>query len=428
MEAEPPENVLIVLLVVATVILLLLSALFSISESSFLSMNKLHLRIKQKGGDKRAVRVSRLLKQKDMLINTLLVANDLVNILLSAILAAVALALFGERGVGIAALVTTPLLLIFGEITPKSLSTRNPDFFAYGLSGFVAASVAIFKPVSRVFTAGAHTVLHLFGISTKPRAQSFTEEEIKTFIDVGAENGVLEKTENVMMRRVFKFTDLEVQDIMLPRTKIIALRNSATYYEILETAERTHFSRFPVFRKDIDDIVGVLYIKDLLAYKTNPKRFTMHNVMREPLFILGTKKMSSAQHMLTENRQSLAIVIDEYSGTDGIITQDDISQEIFGVTEKNARNKTAHVKIKNTSDFIAHGSMLLRDVNELLHISLTSDMNETLGGWLTEKINNLPQAGDCVISNGYRFVVLSIKERSVNNVHVTCIESEGMVQ
>ncbi|MBP3710432.1 MAG: HlyC/CorC family transporter [Treponema sp.] len=425
METEPPGNLLIILLIAAAVVLLLLSALFSISESSFLSMNKLRLRIKQKSGDKRAARVSRLLKQKDVLINTLLVANDLVNILLSAILAAVALALFGERGVGIAALATTVLLLIFGEITPKSLSTRNPDFFAYGLSGFVAASVAIFKPVSRVFTAVAHAVLHLFGMSTKPRTQSFTEEEIKTFIDVGTENGVLEKTENAMMRRVFKFTDLEVQDIMLPRTKITALRNSATYHEILETAERTHFSRFPVFRKDIDDIVGVLYIKDLLAYKTNPQKFSMHNVMREPLFILGTKKMSSAQHMLTENRQSLAIVVDEYSGTDGIITQDDISQEIFGVTEKSVRNKTAHVKIENTRDFIAHGSMLLRDVNELLHISLTSEINETLGGWLTEKINNLPQTGDSVIFDEYRFVVLSIKERRVNKVHVTHIESRG---
>ena len=283
--SKPPPacSISLIGLLFSAAVLLILSALFSISESSFLSMNKLRLRIRRKNGDKRAVRAGRLLEKKDVLINTLLAANDLVNILLSSIFAAAAFNLFGEKGVGIAALVTTVLLLVFGEITPKTLSTRNPDSIAYALSGFITVVVTVFKPVSIAFTAVAHAVLILFGVNTKKPKQTFTEEEIKTYIDAAAEDGTLKKDENAMMNRVFKFTDLEAQDIMVPRTRIAAVPNTVTYRGIIEKAQRTRLSRFPVYRSDIDDIIGVIYVKDLLAYKNVSENFLIQNVMRSLL-------------------------------------------------------------------------------------------------------------------------------------------------
>lgn len=428
MDSKPPpaDSLPLIGLLLSAAVLITLSALFSISESSFLGMNKLRLRIRRKSGDKRAVRVSRLLEKKDVLINTLLAANDLVNILLSSIIAAAALDLFGEKGVGVATLTTTVLLLVFGEITPKTISTRNPDSIAYGLSGFITVVVAIFKPVSITFTAVAHGILHLCGISTSKSKQSFTEEEIKTFIDVAAEDGNLGQDENTMMNRVFKFTDLEAQDIMVPRTRIVAVPNTITYHAIIEKAKNTRFSRIPVYRSDIDDIIGVIYVKDLLAYKETPEKFMVQNVMRPPLFILGTKKMSSAQQMLRENRQSLAIVIDEYAGTDGIITQDDISREIFGVTDSDItrRGRMPQSKISNPSDFTISGSMLLIDLKEQLHIPVESDINETLGGWLEEKLDCLPQVNDSVTFRGYKFTVLSMSYRRVDQVHVVSLLAE----
>ena len=428
MENEPPDNpVTVVLLIAAAAVLITLSALFSISESSFLGMNKLRLRIKRKNGDRSALRAAKLLEKKDVLINSLLVANDLVNILLSAILTAAAIALFGKNGVGIATFTTTVLLLIFGEITPKAVSTRHPDVFAYALSKFVSVTVFIFKPISIAFTAAAHVILHLFGVSTKKPDRSYTEEEIKTFIAVGAESGALEKDENAIMNRVFKFTDLEAQDIMIPRTKIVAVSDKASWRDIIEKAERSRFSRFPVYRKDIDDIVGVLYIKDLLAYKEKADAFSVRAVMHEPIFILGTKKMSSVQEMLRENRQSLAIVVDEYSGTDGIITQSDIAREIFGITDSNAsgRGHLPQVKIEDTSDFVTGGDMLLSEARELLHVPFASDINETLGGWITERLGDMPRAGDCIEYEGLRFTVLSIKDRRINKIHVKRIADDG---
>ncbi len=423
----PPADPLpLIGLLVSAAVLLTLSALFSIAESAFLSMNKLRLRIRRKSGDRRAVRAGRLLEKKDVLINTLLAANDLVNILLSSILAATAFDLFGEHGVGIATIVTTVLLLIFGEITPKVLSTRNPDSIAYALSGFVTVVVAVFKPVSIAFTAVAHAILNLFGVNTKKPKQTFTEEEIKTYIDAAAEDGTLEKDENAMMNRVFKFTDLEAQDIMVPRTRIVAVPDTVTYRGIIEKAQRTRLSRFPVYRGDIDDIIGVIYVKDLLAYKESAKSFLVRNVMRPPLFIPGTKKMSSAQAMLRENRQSLAVVIDEYSGTDGVITQDDISREIFGVTGSGSyrRGRMPQHKITDTSDFIISGSALLIDLRETLHIPIASEINETLGGWIEERLDCLPRTNDAVVFRGYTFRVLSVKYRRVDQVRVFRLYSD----
>ncbi|MFC2281529.1 MAG: hemolysin family protein [Treponema socranskii subsp. buccale] len=331
-----------------------------------------------------------------------------------------------KNGVGIATFTTSVLLLIFGEITPKAVSTRHPDVFAYALSKFVSVTVFIFKPISLAFTAVAHAVLHLAGVSTKKPDRSYTEEEIKTFIAVGAESGALEKDENVIMNRVFKFTDLEARAVMIPRTKIVAVSVDASWRNIIEKAERSRFSRFPVYRKDIDDIIGVVYIKDLLAYKGKTNTFSVRSVMHEPIFILGTKKMSSVQQVLRENRQSLAIVVDEYSGTDGIITQSDIAREIFGITDSNAP-ESGHlppVKIEDTSDFVTGGDMLLSEAQDLLHVPFSSDINETLGGWITERLGDMPHAGDSIEYGNRRFTVLSIKDRRINKIRVQRIAGD----
>ena len=228
------------------------------------------------------------------------------------------------------------------------------------------------------------------------------------------------------MNRVFKFTDLEARAVMIPRTKIVAVSVDASWRDIIEKAERSRFSRFPVYRKDIDDIIGVVYIKDLLAYKGKTNTFSVRSVMHEPIFILGTKKMSSVQQVLRENRQSLAIVVDEYSGTDGIITQSDIAREIFGITDSNTP-ESGHlppVKIEDTSDFVTGGDMLLSEAQDLLHVPFSSDINETLGGWITERLGDMPHAGDSIEYGNRRFTVLSIKDRRINKIRVRRIAGD----
>ncbi|MBQ9238164.1 MAG: HlyC/CorC family transporter [Treponema sp.] len=409
------------------ILLLILSLIFSIAESSFLSMNKLRLRIKRQSHDVRALRVGKLLDKKEQLFNTLLIANDIVNILLSALMTALCIRLFGTGGVAYATGTAALLLLVFGEITPKTISTRHADAIAYALSGFINRVVVLFRPLAYVLTGAVHVLLRITGIDTQQKKKTYTEEEIKIFIDYSSETGVLANGENIMMNRIFKFTDLAAQDIMTPRTKITALPFTAQYEEILSVAQTTAYARFPVYKTTIDDIIGVLYLKDLLHVSERGETFSVTNVMRPPLFILGTKKMSSVQQLLRENRQSLAIIVDEYSGTDGILTQEDIAHAIFGDVAHAADIPTS-VPDGVQSDFTISGSTLLRDMKTPLGFPLESTINETLGGWLEERLDRLPKPQDVVWFNGYRFTICSVDARRVGMVHITaCPAHEGTV-
>lgn len=421
MDSSPSPWIFVVLAA-----LIVLSMLFSISESSFLGMNKLRLRILRKNKDKRALIAGRLLDRRERLINSLLVSNDIVNIFLSSIITSIALETFGQKGVGIATLIATLLLLIFGEITPKTISTRCPDRIAYALAPFVQLVVFIMHPVVIVVTFIARCVLRLFGIKTNAKKQSYTEEEIKTFFDMSSESGVIEENENRMMTQVFKFSDLEAQDIMVPRTKIRAVPHDASYRDIVELSQRLGYTRFPVYRESIDDIIGIIYLKDMLAYKESQSTFNLQKVMRPPLFILGTKKITSVQELLFESHDSMAIIVDEYSGTDGVITEKDISREIFALPgEDSLRGKVFDFdNIEDKNDFEINGSVLLRDLKEDLHIGLESNINETIGGWFSEQIDRMPENGDTVEFEGWLFTIKKIQAHRVERIQISKLPSE----
>ncbi len=421
MEAKPPPagNFSLTGMLIIAVFLIILSMVFSASESGFLSLNKLRIRILRKKKDKRIETVQKLLERKEKLLNTLLVANELVNILLSAILTAVAIELFGATGVGIATIVVTILLLVFGEITPKTIASKYPEHTVFKFSGFIRIVVIIMRPVVFICTAVSRFFLGFFGIKMQKPTKTFTEEEIKTYIDAGGEEGLFESDEKNMMHRVFKFNDLEAQDIMVPRKKIIAIPYTASYRQIMELSEQTHISRFPVYKKDIDNIVGIMYVKDLLFFNAPAEEFSLTTIMREPLFVSGVKKMSSIQFLMRENHQTFAVVVDEYSGTDGILTQSDISRKLFGSFEENLSQGRATIEsVHNSEDFIIGGTALIRDVSELLHITLESDINETIGGWLIEKKDTFPEKNDYIDYEGYRFTVCSIENMVVTQVHI----------
>lgn len=385
-------------------------------------MNKLRLMILRKERNPRAVRAGKLLEKKELLINTLLVANELVNILLSSIITAVAMTLFGNSGVGIATFVVTICLLIFGEITPKAVSTRNPDKIAYALAFFVDVVMHLLYPFVLIFTLISRIILKIRGINVDKPAQTYSEEDIKSFLDVGEEAGVLENAEKNMMSSVFKFNDLNAAEIMVPRTMIVTLSENASYDEVIETAQRTRFSRFPIYRNSIDDIVGILYLKDLL--KTTSKEFSVKKIMRFPLFIPGTRKITSVQQVMQENRHSMAIIIDEYSGTDGLITQSDIHREIFGT----AVNRTPWggefniVDLEKASSFELDGATLLIDLKLHLGIALDSAVNDTLGGWIMERLDRIAVPGDRVKTDVWNFTVIKVEKRRIISVKVEKID------
>lgn len=422
MDGEPPTANLIVLLLIA-VTCIVLSSLFSASESAFLGLNKLKVHFLREKGDKRAIRAGKLLEKKEELLNMLLVGNEIVNITLSVVLTSIFLKIFGPAGLGIATFIATIALLLFGEITPKSITTRYPESFAFRVSGFVTFFFYFLRPLVIFFTFISRSLLKIFGIDTKKKQATFTEEEIKTFIDVGVEDGVLENNEKKMMNRVFKFNDLEAVEIMVPRTKIVAIHPDMQLRDVVQLSERTRFSRFPVYRKDLDDIIGVLHVKDLVYFPRDQK-FSIEKVMREPLFIPGKTKMSSIQAILSEKKEDFAIVIDEYSGTDGILTQRDIAREIFGGVAAPETEAPTDVPEANFDDAVLDGSARLADLSEELRIKLESEDNETIAGYIIEKLDRLPNVGDYIEESGYRFTVASMDKKRVSKVICSKIEDD----
>jgi len=422
MDDYPSDNLIILLLVAITCIVL--SSLFSASESAFLGLNKLRVHFLREKGDKRAIRAGKLLERKEELLNMLLVGNEIVNVTLSVVLTSIFLKLFGAAGLGIATSIATVLLLIFGEITPKSLTTRYPEKSSFFLSRFVWFFFYFLRPFVIIFTSISRLFLKVFGISTKKKQATFTEEEIKTFIDVGGEEGVLENGEKNMMNRVFKFTDLNATDIMVPRCDVIGIETKASYRDIIQLSERTRISRFPVYTEDgIDNILGVLYVKDLLFFRGAKEDFSVEKLMRPPLFIPGTTKMSSIQEMMRKNKQSFAVVIDEYSGTDGILTTEDIEREIFGAIAddfQKAGDPTS-VHIKNPDDNLLDGSARLIDLADELHLKLESRDNETIGGYICEVLGHIPVPGEFIEVGEYRFEVSSMDRLRIASVYCTKI-------
>lgn len=424
MNSEPPSDSFVVLLIAAAACVIC-SMLFSAAESAFLGVNKLRVHFLREQGDKKAVRVGKLLDHKESLLNTLLVANELVNVMLSVILTSIALRLFGPAGLSVSTAVATILLLLFGEITPKIVTTRHPEPFAFGVSRFVTVLYVVLKPFVAIFTGISRGILRLFGINTKTKHVSFTEEEIKTFIDVGGEEGVLEKGEKTMLSRVFKFTDLDATDIMIPRTRVVTIPADMRYRDIVQLSERTRYSRFPVIKDDIDDIIGVLYVKDLLFYEGDRAACTAQKVMRKPIFIPGSTKMSAIQELLHNDRQSIAIVIDEYSGTDGILTTEDIAHQILGniADDREQGGHAADLHVTSTDDFFIDGATRLSDFEELLHIRLQAGDSETVAGFVCERLGRIPGVGEVLKSNGYRFIVTRMDGLRVAQIH--CVRDNG---
>ncbi|MDD7581233.1 MAG: hemolysin family protein [Treponema sp.] len=413
------------ILIAISVVLVFLSMIFSAAESAFLSINKLRVRLLRNKKNRRATRVWRLLNNKDRLINTLLVGNNIVNIALSSIFTYIAIELFGNAGVGLATFVVTLVLLIFGEISPKTIATHNPEPIAFFFSGFISCLEVILYPLVYIFTKVTGLFLKVANVDVKKETVTFTEEEIKIFLEVGKEQGILEKNESSMMHKVFRFSDLSAKAIMIPRKHIIAIREDFSYSKVIEYSQRYRLSRFPIYRSSLDDITGILYVKDMLPYKMCPEKFEIKKVMRPPLFILESKNMSGIQQMLRENRQSMAVVIDEYSGTKGVLTVEDLVKEIFGTIEYKPYSRNSEIKAKNTTSSEVDGLFRIIDINQQLELNIVSENCETIGGYICEKLGEIPSEGQSIVIGNYKFIVTKMDDKRVGKIRVIYMGKES---
>ena len=406
--------------IILLVILVILSGFFSSAETAFTAANRLKLRHMAEEGSKSAKRALRLIENPSKLISALLIGNNIVNIFASSLATLVAIDLYGISATGIATSILTIVIIIFGEITPKSFATQHAEKVSMMFSKPVGILMTLLTPFVIIFYSIASWIIKLFGGDISQSHPLVTEEELKTMVDVGSEEGVFEQEEKEMLHNIFDFGDLQVRDIMVQRVDITALDVDATYEEVLEIVKDEQFSRFPVYREDIDDIIGILNVKDLLFLTEVEKRgFKLEDYIREPYFAYEFKRITDLFKELKKTRTHISIILDEYGGTVGIVTIEDLLEEIVGeIDDEYDDDKETDIETIRKNEYMVSGSYRLDELNELIGTNIESEEFDSIGGYLIGILGTFPASGEVIETDGIRFVVDEVDKNRIKKIRM----------
>ncbi|QAA30305.1 HlyC/CorC family transporter [Clostridium manihotivorum] len=402
------------------IILLALSSFFSASETALMSLSKIRIRHLVEENIKGAKLVEKLTEEPNKLLGSILIGNNVVNIAASAIATTLTVKLIkSDWGVAIATAVMTILILIFGEITPKTLAKQNSESISLKVIGPISLVVSILKPFVLVFNKISLFFVKALGGDNQINHPFITEEELKTIVNVSEEEGVLEVEEKEMIYNVFEFGDLQVKDVMVQRVDIIAANLEVTYDEIIQIIKNEQFSRIPIYGETIDDIVGVLNVKDLILAEDVDTDFSVSSYIREPLYTFEFKKITELFNDMKKSRNHMAIVLDEYGGTVGIVTIEDLVEEIVGEIEDEYDDEPDKpIEVIKEDEYIVDGSMRINDLSELLSVKIESEEFDSIGGFIIGQIGKMPEEGEEVAYLNIRFVVEEVERNRIKKVRI----------
>lgn len=403
--------------IIVLIFLLLLSAFFSASETALMSLSKIRIRHMVEDGVKGAKLIEKLTEDPNKLLGSILVGNNVVNIGASALATSVAVKAFAESGVGIATAIMTILILIFGEITPKSIAKQRSEGVALKVSSSVNIIVKILRPFVAIFTFISSTVLKLFGGDLNKDQPFITQEELKTMVDVGEEEGVLEEEEKEMIFNVFEFGDIQVKDVMVQRVDIVALGLDSTYDDVIDIIKEEQFSRIPVYNDSIDDIIGIMYVKDLILLN-NKDNFKVQDCIREAYYTFEFKKVTELFKEMKKSRNHMAVVLDEYGGTVGIVTIEDLLEEIVGEIEDEYDELEEEIEVVKEDEYIVDGRIRLDDLSELIGVKMESEEFDSIGGFVIGQLGRIPEPKEEVSYENMRFVVEEIDKNRIKKVRI----------
>ena len=369
-------------------------------------------------GVKGAKLVEKLIEDPNKLLGAILIGNNIVNIGASSLATSIAVAKWGEGGVGIVTLGLTVIVLIFGEITPKSIAKQKSESVSLAVSKFINIVVKVLKPFIILFTGVASIFIRLLGGDPKANEPLITEEEIKTMVGVSEEEGVLEDVEKEMIFNVFDFADAQVKDVMVQRVDIIAVDLEASYDEVLDVIKKEQFSRIPVYNQTIDDIVGILNVKDLIMAEQDKEKFKVADYMREPNYTFEFKKIAELFKEMKKTRNHIAVVLDEYGGTVGIVTIEDLIEEVFGDIEDEYDDENKEIEVIKEDEYIVDGSAKLDVISELIGVNMESEEFDSVGGLLIGELGRFPEQNEEITLNNIKFTVEEIDKNRVKKVRI----------
>ena len=403
---------------VIVIILLSASAFFSSAETALMTSNKLKMRNLADNGNKRAAKVLKVTENTDKMLSAILIGNNIVNLTASSISTTLTLKIFGSKLVGIATGILTFLILVFGEITPKNVASKNAENMALAYIGVISFLVTVLTPVIFIVNTVAKFVISIFNKNGDDN-NAVTEEELRAMVEYSHEEGVIENEEKKMIVNVVDFGDTVAGDIMVPRVDMVMVDEKSSYEEILQVFREERYTRIPVYEETPDNVIGILNVKDFLLIE-DKENFVMKELLREPLYTYEYKKTSALMMDMRKTGANIVIVLDEYGITAGLITLEDMLEEIVGEIrdEFDADEDEGITKVSDL-EYLIDGSTNLDDINDRIGLSLSSEEYESIGGLIMEKLGRLPVEGEII---NFDNIVLTVKKMDHARIEKVCLK------
>jgi putative hemolysin len=363
--------------------------------------------------------LSYLLKSPSHMLGAILVGNNIVNIASSALATSIAITLFGPvKGIGISTGVMTLLVLIFGEITPKSIASERSEQIALKVAAPISILMVLLTPVLTAIMFVTGLLIKMMGGSPDKDRPFITEEELKTMVTVSHEEGVLEVDEKKMIYNVFEFGDSQVGDVMTPRTDMVMVEKNTEFEEIVDLFKSERFSRIPVYDETPDNIIGLLNVKDLIFYEPVHNAFKIEEFIREPYFTYEFKMTSELFAEMRSKRAAIAIVLDEYGGTAGMVTLEDLVEEIVGDIQDEYDDHEVSIEVIQENEYIVDGSTKIDVVNEMIGLRIETEDFDSIGGFIIGEFGRLPEEGERIEHGNVEFVVESVEKNRIEKLRI----------
>ncbi len=398
-------------------LLLLLSGFFSGSETALLALDRLRVKYLQQKGAPRASQLAQLLERPDRLLGGILVGNNLVNIAASVVATGFFVSQYGERGELMTILILTPVLLIFAEVCPKTYAAQFPEKTSFFVLRPILLVLWVLSPVISVVTRISGLLTGFFHRGEQEN-DSLSEDEIRAIIEAGEESGVVAAEQRRMLHGVFDLSETRVRDVMLPRTEIIGVETGSSYATVLETLRSARHSRFPVYSESLDNIVGVIHSKDILDFIGKEDQFSLKDLCRKPHFVPESKRVALLLQSFRKRKEHLAIVVDEYGGVEGLVTLEDVVEEIVGEIHDEHDIEEVDFRPLGPKRFLVDGAVSLRVLNRRFQLEFPEEHVTTLAGLLMQKMGKIPVEGDSCEIDTIRFGVRQMDDRRIEAVEM----------
>ena len=391
---------------------------YSSSETALTTVSRMRILSLAEEGNSSAVTLLKVIDNKEKMLSAILIGNNIVNISVSSVTTILVTDLFGNYAVSIATAILTVLVLIFGEITPKTLATINNEKLALRFASVVYWLMYILTPVIFLINKLSSLVMKLFRIDKSEKKSTYTENELKTIVNVSHAEGVIEADEREMLQNIFEFGDRQAKDIMIPRLDVCMIDVDSTYEEIMDVFQANRYTRIPVYENTTDNVIGIINIKDLLLYR-HGESFNIRNYLRQPYFTYEYKGLSDLLLEMKKASVNITIVLDEYGAASGLLTLEDLIEEIVGdIRDEYDYDEEDELRPINENEYIAEAHMKLDDLNDMLKINLSSPEYDSVGGFIIEKLDRIAKSGDIVETPDVTLIVDSINKNRIEKVHI----------